>query len=608
MKDLRRLLGYIWPLRSRVVLIVVLSAVVAQLSVISVGAAGPVFSALFEEEPSAQLIDLGQQGFFAGISHTVNAWALPLLQWARANMVVAVGVIMAFLAVVTFVKGTAAFFQEFLTGMLATRVGVNMANELYDHSLHLSLANYTRQGIADPVTRFTVDIDAIVLGLATLFGKAIREPITFITFFVLLVSISPRLTLAVFVIVPLLTVIAAVIGKQVKRAMSNVLSVRSRLVQQLQETFRGIRIVKAFVTEPREVERFGALNERLYRQTRRIHAGRAAMSPLLELMGVLAAAVVLVFAAQLVVGAQLEPGHFLAYAGGLFFMMGSVRKLSNVYNRIQIMLAAAERIFELRDQVPAVQERPDARELPTFREAVRFEDVRFSYDEGEEVLRGVTLKASRGERIALVGVSGVGKTTLVNLVPRFYEPTAGRVTVDCIDLREVTLKSLRQQIGLVSQEVLLFDDTVAANIAYGSPGSSQADVVEAARKAHADEFIRELPRGYDSVLGEDAVTLSGGQRQRIALARAILRDPAILILDEPTSQLDSESEHHIQQALDEFVRGRTTFIIAHRLSTVEGADKIVVLEEGRVADLGTHVELLQRSPLYRKLYQLQFGG
>ncbi|MCK4301041.1 MAG: ATP-binding cassette domain-containing protein, partial [Planctomycetes bacterium] len=270
--------------------------------------------------------------------------------------------------------------------------------------------------------------------------------------------------------------------------------------------------------------------------------------------------------------------------------------------------AAADRVFELRDQVPTIQERPGASELPALRQALRFEDVHFSYGGEEEVLCGVDLEARYGERIALVGVSGVGKTTLVNLIPRFYDPVTGRVTIDGVDVRQATLKSLRGQIGLVSQEVLLFNDTVRANIAYGEAEAGDEEIEEAARKAHADDFIRELPQGYDTVIGEDAATLSGGQRQRIALARAILKDPAIFILDEATSQLDSESEHHIRQALDEFMRDRTTFIVAHRLSTVEHADKIVVMAEGRVADVGTHTELLARSPLYRNLHQLQFGG
>jgi subfamily B ATP-binding cassette protein MsbA len=288
--------------------------------------------------------------------------------------------------------------------------------------------------------------------------------------------------------------------------------------------------------------------------------------------------------------------------------MESVRKLSNVNNRVQVMLAAAERIFELRDEVPTVTEKPGATALPPLREAVRFEGVHFRYTAEEPVLRGVDLEVRRGERIAFVGASGVGKTTLVSLVPRFYDPTAGRVTVDGLDLREVTLRSLRDQIGLVTQEVFLFDDSVRANIAYGKPGATDAEIEAAARKAYADGFVRDLPRGYDTVVGEDAVILSGGQRQRLALARAILKDPAIFILDEATSQLDSESERAIQQALEAFTRDRTTFIIAHRLSTVEHADRIVVMEAGRIADVGTHAELLTRSPLYRNLHQLQFAG
>ncbi len=605
---LLRLLGYVWPLRRRVVAIVLLSAAVAVLSVTRLSSIGPLILGFFAERPPTEIVHLGEGGMFASLGQKINTSARPLLEWGRDNKVQFTALLMGFLAVLTFVRGTAAFFQRFLAGMLSARVGINIANELYDHTLHLSVDSYTRQGTADPITRFTVDIDSLRLGVATLFGKTIQEPVTFVACLVVLVGISPKLTLVVFIIVPLLVAVAALIGKQVRRAARNFLAVRSRLTNQLQETFRGIRVVKAFVTEAAEVRRFRALNDQRYRQRRRMVAGIAAVPPLLELLGVVAASVVIVLAAQAQVGGQLHPTAFMTFVASLALAMASVRKLSNVYNRMQIMLAAAERVFELRDQVPTIQERPGAGELPALRQALRFEDVHFSYDGEEEVLRGVDLEARYGERIALVGASGVGKTTLVNLIPRFYDPVTGRVTIDGVDVRQATLKSLRGQIGLVSQEVLLFDDTVRANIAYGEAEASDEEIEEAARKAHADDFIRELPQGYDTVIGEDAATLSGGQRQRIALARAILKDPPIFILDEATSQLDSESEHHIRQALDEFMRGRTTFIIAHRLSTVEHADKIVVMEEGRVADVGTHAELLDRSPRYRRLYQLQFGG
>jgi subfamily B ATP-binding cassette protein MsbA len=608
MRELLRLLRYAWARPAPVVAIVLLSFVVAQLSVVSIGTVGPLFALFFQEKPLENLVDLGQKGFFGGLGAHLNAWAVPLVGWAQANRVKAVALVMGFLVLMTFLKGVGSFFQEYLTGIVAGRVGVVLSDELYDHTLHLSLGNYTRRGVADPVTRFTVDIDAVVTGVATLFGKAIREPITFLMFLFLLIGISPRLTLTVFIIVPALVAVAAVIGKQIKRAMRRVLAVRTEMVRRLQESFRGIRIVKAFVMEPVEEERFHGLNERLFRMRRRIYAGDAGVSPLLELLGVMGASVVVVLAAQAVAHADLDPKRFLVFAGGLLFLLSPVRMLSAVNNRVQVMLAAAERIFELCDELPQVRERAEARGLAPLREAIRFEDVHFSYNGQDEVLRGISLEVRRGECVALVGASGVGKTTLVNLIPRFYDPTAGRITVDGSDLRDVTLRALRAQVGLVSQEVLLFSDTVRGNIAYGNLRASEADIREAARKAYADEFIRQFPDGYDTLIGEDATTLSGGQRQRIALARAILKDPSIFILDEATSQLDSESEHYIQQALAEFRRGRTTFIIAHRLSTVERADRIVLMEGGRIADIGTHAELLTRSPLYRNLYQLQFSS
>ena len=608
MKAFFRLLGHIRPLRGRVALIVLLSVVVSLLSVTRVSSLGPLLLAFFQGTPPTELVHIGESGPLAEWGQRVNELARPLLELGERNLVGFVAAAMGFLLVVTFLRGVATFFQEFLTGTLSARVSIDLANDLYDHTLGLSLANYSRVGVADPVTRFTVDLENVAIGIGTVFGKTIQEPVTFLTCLAALIGINPRLTLVVFIVIPLLGLIAFVIGKEVKRAMRNALGVLSRRTRQLQETFRSIRVVKAFVMEPVEGERFRALNEQLYRQRRRMSAGNAGVSPLLELLGIFGGSVIIVLAAQALVSKRMPPEGFGAFVGALVLAMESVRKLSNVNNRVQVMLAAAERIFELRDEVPTVTEKPGATALPPLREAVRFEGVHFRYTAEEPVLRGVDLEVRRGERIAFVGASGVGKTTLVSLVPRFYDPTAGQVTVDGLDLREVTLRSLRDQIGLVTQEVFLFDDSVRANIAYGKPGATDAEIEAAARKAYADGFVRDLPRGYDTVVGEDAVILSGGQRQRLALARAILKDPAIFILDEATSQLDSESERAIQQALEAFTRDRTTFIIAHRLSTVEHADRIVVMEAGRIADVGTHAELLTRSPLYRNLHQLQFAG
>jgi ATP-binding cassette, subfamily B, bacterial MsbA len=516
---------------------------------------------------------------------------------------VTIAIVVAYL-----IKGVGAYLSAYWMTDVGQLVVRDVRDRLFGHILGQSAAFFARRTSGQLLSRVTSDVTQIQQAVSETIGDLLREGLALVGYLVLLFYYDARLALLCLTSAPIIVYPLVRLGQKVRRSTKRSQEHLETLSHVATEAFSGHRIVKAFGMEGREAGRFARASDALYRTNMKVTSALSSLPPVMEFLGGLAMAGALWYGSNEIKYGRMTTGEFTSFIAALFLSYGPAKKLSRVNANLQQAIAAAGRIFEMLDTHSEVVERAGAVPMAPLSRGVAFDHVTFHYEDRDRrrILRDVSFEVPIGHMVAIVGLSGAGKTTLVNLIPRFYDVTDGAIRVDGVDIRDVTIASLRAQIGMVTQDTVLFDDTVAANIAYGSPGASKERIEAAARAAHAHEFVAMLPEGYETRIGERGQRLSGGQRQRLAIARALLKDPPILVLDEATSSLDAESEHLVQDALLHLMENRTSFVIAHRLSTVRRADAIIVLERGAVREVGRHDELLARpNGVYARLYSLQ---
>jgi subfamily B ATP-binding cassette protein MsbA len=591
MRDLLRLLGYLkphWPLFTlatfAMLLVGLLESAIGALIV-------PIFDQAFVQGPGTQSATL------FGLQHLIPRE--PLGAWK---------IISILLISFTITKGIAEYLSTYLMARIGQSAVLKLRQDLYSHLLAQSATFFERHRTNYLVSRLVSSAAAIETAVTSTIRDMLRESFTLIAFLTASFYYSWRLTLLSLSIAPIIAVLTAKFGTALRNLARESFEGSKKLTDTAQEALANQGIVKAYRAEKRESARFTEVAKTIVRANLRSASIAGAAPPTIELIGIAFVVLLLFFGQHEIIAGRMNAAQFVTFLFFLFRSYDPMRKLSRLQNSMEQALAAAHHVWEVMDEHATIEERPNARELSPLTSKIEFRNVSFGYaNESRSVLRDVSLIIPAGTMVALVGESGGGKSTLTKLLPRFHDPLAGEVLWDGLDLKDATLASLRRQMALVTQETVLFNDTVRHNISYGRPDATDAEVEEAARIAFAHDFIQEMPHGYDTIVGERGIFLSGGQRQRLAIARAILANAPVLILDEATSALDAESERLVQRAIANLVRNRTTIVIAHRLSTIRRADVIVVMEAGRIIEMGTHSELLSRGGQYRKLYELQFA-
>jgi len=604
-----RVLRMARPYLPKILLSMALMVVFSLLSVFGLVLLVPFLEALFSGE--ASLAGVAAAGADAGTVSGLRERLLGGLSEALLNgsRTEALWRIVSVFFAATLVKNTAGYLQSILTDQVQHGFIRDLRNRLFARFTEMPLAYYHRRRTGELISRATNDVLVVNRCLNVSFTNTARDPVLVIAYLATAAVLSWRLTLLALLVVPVSLGVIVLAGRALRRSSRRQQESMADLTSRLQETIGGIRVVKAFGGEQREQAAFRTEARRIYDQLMSISRVQRLTSPLTEQLWVAVGLFILwVGGRQVLAGDALPPAHFIVFLGCIFSLGKPLKDLSQVNNAVQEGVAAAERVFAVLDHPGEAAGGEGTVLLDDVHGRLDFEDVRFRYDEGDEVLRGLDLQIAAGEMVALVGPSGAGKSTLVDLVPRFHDPVSGRVLLDGRDLRDLDPESLRATLGVVTQEVILFHDTIRANIAYGKPEARDEEIVAAAKAANAHGFIMELPDGYETRIGDRGATLSGGERQRLSIARAVLRNPAVLILDEATSSLDSENERLVRQAVERLVHGRTTLVVAHRLDTVREADRICVVERGVVTQQGTHEELLAAGGPYRRVHDLQFPG
>ncbi|MGQ9797902.1 MAG: ABC transporter ATP-binding protein [Ignavibacterium sp.] len=610
-----RIISYVKPYWKHLVLTFLFTIFYALLNGASVYLTIPLLDTLFQESATKRVQQQSQieqaksflpdwvQDIQHSVTQTFNNY---ILSGDKADILIKI----CFVILITFLfKNIFAYLQGYFMSYVEYGAMKDLRDEAYRHLHKLPISYFKRERVGNLISRFTNDVNIVQSSISATFSNLIKEPLTILVFLGIALSISWQLTLFALIILPLSMAIIAWIGFKLRRQTTKLQEKLADITSILQETISGVKIVKAFGMEEFENKRFMKGTREFFRLVLRIVRVRNASSPLTEFLSVIVGAFIIYYGGLLVLEKNtITASQFLGFLFAIFQMMPPIKELSSVNNRIQEASAAGDRIFEILDTEPDIKNAADAIELKEFQKTIHFRNVSFKYDDSEDwVLNDINFSVNKGEIIALVGPSGGGKSTLVDLIPRFYDPTEGSIILDEVDIRKYTLRSLRAKMGIVTQETFLFNTTIRENIAYGLTDCPMEKIIEAAKTANAHNFIMEMPQQYETIIGERGVKLSGGQRQRLTIARALLKNPEIMIFDEATSALDNESEILVQEAIERLMKNRTTFVIAHRLSTIRNATKIIVIDRGKITQIGTHEQLIaDEKGLYKKLYEMQF--